>query len=133
MVILGRLTKDVELRSTTTGKSVGSFSLAVNRNWTAEGGKKMEEVTYIEVTAFAKQAETLAEYVKKGNQLLVEGRLRNSEWDDKATGQKRSKLGVVLESFSFVESKEKADAPRGTFKPTNRPLAEGDPDPAPWE
>lgn len=104
VILAGNLTRDPELRHTPKGTAVAKLGLAVNRSWTTETGEKREEATFVDVDAFGKQAETIAKFLRKGRSLLVEGRLRMETWDDKATGAKRSKLGVVLESFSFLDS-----------------------------
>jgi single-strand DNA-binding protein len=82
--------------------AIAKIGMAVNRVWKSETGETKEEVTFVDVDAFGRQAETLAQYMKKGSPLLVEGRLRLDQWDDKQTGQKRSKLGVVVEGFQFL-------------------------------
>ena len=104
VILIGNLTRDPELRYTQTGVAIAKISLAINRSWRAESGEMREEVTFVEVEAFRKQAETIAQYVKKGRPLMVEGRLKLDQWDDKQTGQKRSRLGVVLDSFQFLDS-----------------------------
>jgi single-strand DNA-binding protein len=104
VILAGNLTRDPELRHTPKGTAVAKLGLAVNRSWTTETGEKREEATFVDVDAFGKQAETIAKFLRKGRSILVEGRLRMETWDDKATGAKRSKLGVVLESFSFLDS-----------------------------
>lgn len=104
VILAGNLTRDPELRYTPKGTAVAKLGLAVNRSWTTETGEKREEATFVDVDAFGKQAEVISQYLRKGRSLLVEGRLRLETWDDKATGAKRSKLGVVLESFSFLDS-----------------------------
>jgi single-strand DNA-binding protein len=104
VVLVGNLTRDPELRYTPKGLAIARIGLAVNRNWRTESGEQKEEVTFIDVDAFGKQAETIAQYLKKGRPLLVEGRLRLDQWEDKQTQQKKSKLGVVLESFQFLDS-----------------------------
>lgn len=126
---MGRLTRDVELSYTGKGTAVGKLGLATNRTWKSEGGQKREEVTFIDVTAFGNQAETLAQYTKKGRSLYVAGRLKLDQWDDKTTGQKRSKLGVVLEGFQFLDSKGEDDAPT---KPTRRVEENDDGDDVPF-
>ena len=105
VIIAGNLTRDPELRYTPKGTAVCKFGLAVSRNWTNEAGEKKEEVTFVDIDAFGRQAEVIAQYMKKGRPFLVEGRLKLDQWDDKQTGQKKSRLGVVLESFSFIDSK----------------------------
>lgn len=104
VILAGNLTHDPELRYTPKGTAVTKIRLAVNRVYTTDSGEKKEEVTYVDVDAFARQAEVIHQYLKKGRPILVEGRLRYETWDDKQTGQKRSKLGVVLESFQFLDS-----------------------------
>jgi single-strand DNA-binding protein len=121
VVILGNLTRDVELRVSTKGSAVASVGIAINRNYTVNGEKK-EECTFVDLVCFGKQAETLAQYAKKGSQILVSGRLRAEEWEDKNTHQKRSKLGVVIENFQFVGGK--ADKPAQA--PASAPAAAED-------
>ena len=102
VILMGNLTRDPELRYTPKGTAIAKLGLAVNRTWRTETGETKEEVTFVDIDSFGKQAETIAQYLKKGSPLLMEGRLRLDQWDDKQTGQKRSKLNVVLESFKFV-------------------------------
>jgi single-strand DNA-binding protein len=138
VILAGNLTRDPELRYTPKGTAVAKLGLALNRNWTTETGEKREEVTFVDVDAFGKQAEVIAQYLRKGRSLLVEGRLKLDQWDDKATGQKKSKLGVVLESFSFLDSGNRsaeggapapaAPAPRPPRPAPNAPAAAPDSD-----
>lgn len=102
VTLLGNLTRDPELRYTPKGTAVAKIGLAINRVWKDESGQQKEETTFVDVDAWGKQAETLAQYVKKGRALLISGRLKLDAWDDSKTGQKRSRLGVVLESFTFI-------------------------------
>ena len=104
VILMGNLTRDPELRVTTSGTAIVGFGLAVNRNWRNESGGIQEEVTFVEISAFGKQAETIDRYLKRGNPILVEGRLRQDQWVDKQTGQKRSQLKIVLENFRFLPS-----------------------------
>jgi len=102
--LMGRLTRDPEVRYTPSGMAIAKLGLAVNRTWRSqESREKNEETTFIDVDAFGKQAETLGQYLKKGRPLYVEGRLKLDSWEDKQSGQKRSKLGVILESFQFID------------------------------
>ena len=105
VILAGNLTRDPELRYTPKGTAVAKIGLAVNRNWTGEAGEKKEEVSFIDVEAWGRQGEVIAQYMKKGRPLLIEGRLKLDSWEDKNTKQKVSKLKVVLESFSFIDSK----------------------------
>lgn len=117
VILMGNLTRDPELRYTPKGTAIARLGVAVNRRWTGEGGEQREETTFVDVDAFGKQAETLGQYMKKGRPIFIEGRLRLDSWEDKQTGQKRSKLGVVLENFQFLgsgqgRSEEAGEAPR---------------------
>ena len=103
VILAGNLTRDPELRYTPKGTAIAKFGLAINRTWNSEDGQKREEVTFVDVDAFGKQADAIGKYLKKGKPVLVEGRLKLDQWDDKQTGQKRSRLGVVLESFAFLD------------------------------
>jgi len=110
--LAGNLTKDPELRYTPKGAAVCKFGIAINRSWKSESGEKKEEVTFVDVDAFGRTAESITQYFKKGRGIYIEGRLKLDAWDDKQTGQKRSKLGVIAESFQFTDSKQSDDAPR---------------------
>lgn len=113
VILMGNLTRDVELRFSPKGTAVGKFGLALNRKWTSETGEKKEEVTFVDCDVFGKTAENLAQYCKKGAAIHLQGRLKFDVWDDKSTGQKRSKLAVVAETIQFLGSKaETAAAPR---------------------
>ena len=134
VILMGRLTRDPELRYTPKGSPIATLGLAINRKTKMEGGEQKEEVTFVDVTAFGKQAETLSQYLKRGSPIHLVGRLRTESWDDKTTGQKRSKLVVVLESFQFLGKQtdeaapardKQAQAELGTA-PKDEPAAEGD-------
>jgi single-strand DNA-binding protein len=105
VILAGNLTRDPELRYTPKGMAVVKLGMAVNRTWKSESGETKEEVTFVDVDVWGRQAEVIAQYMRKGRPLLVEGRLRLDTWEDKNTHQKQSKLKVVLESFSFIDSK----------------------------
>jgi single-strand DNA-binding protein len=102
VILVGNLTRDPELRYTPKGTAVARLGLAVNRQWKTDTGEAREEVTFIDIDAFGRQAEVIGQYCKKGRPLMIEGRLKYEQWDDKQTNQKRSKLMVVLESFQFL-------------------------------
>lgn len=104
VILAGNLTRDPELRYTPKGLAIAKLGLAVNRRWTNEAGEQKEDVLFVDVDAFGKQAETIGQYLRKGRPILIEGRLRLDTWDDKQSGQKKSKLGVVLETFQFLDS-----------------------------
>jgi single-strand DNA-binding protein len=104
VILVGNLTRDPELRYTPKGMAIAKVGLAVNRVWTNEAGEKKEEVTFVDVDVFGRTAENVGQYMRKGSPILIEGRLRLDQWDDKQTGQKRSKLGVVAETVQFLGS-----------------------------
>ena len=118
VVLVGNLTRDPELRYTPKGSAVVKFTLAINYNYKTEAGENKEEVSFVDVEAWSRRAEVIAQYMRKGRPLLIEGRLKQDTWEDKNTHQKQSKLKVVLESFSFIDSKGQeggvasSDAPR---------------------
>lgn len=124
VILAGNLTRDPELRYTPKGMAIAHIGLAINRTWKTETGETKEEATFVEVDAFGRQAEVIAQYVKKGRPLLVEGRLRLDQWEDKNTHQKQSKLKVVLESFSFLDSGRGEGAGASSEAPRSRPAAQ---------
>jgi single-strand DNA-binding protein len=115
--LAGNITRDPELRFTPKGMAVAKFGLAVNRRWKSETGEKKEECTFIDCDCFGKTAENIAQYFKKGSPIYIEGRLKLDQWDDKQTGQKRQKLGVVAESFQFLDSRKDDGGQRAPAQP----------------
>lgn len=108
VILAGNLSRDIDLRYTPKGSAVCESALAVNHSWKTDDGKSMDECSFIDFTVFGRRAEVLAQYVKKGKQLLIEGRLKQESWTDKQSGQKRSKLKVVVENFQFLSPSDKA-------------------------
>lgn len=106
VILIGNLTRDPELRYTPRGTAIAKIGLAVNRIWTNEAGEKKEEVTFVDVDVFGRTAENVGQYLRKGRPVLIEGRLKLDQWDDKQTGQKKQKLGVVAEAVQFLGSAE---------------------------
>lgn len=104
--LIGNLTRDPELRVTPRGTPICQFGLAISRQFKDESGQTREEATFVDVEAWGKQGETISKYVTKGRPLFVEGRLRFDQWEDKTSGQKRSRLKVVLENFQFLGGRE---------------------------
>jgi len=104
VILLGNLTRDPEVRYTPKGTAVTDLGLAVNRTYTADNGEKREEVTFVDVTFWGRTAEVAGEYLKKGRPVFVEGRLQLDSWDDKQSGQKRSKLKVIGENMQMLGS-----------------------------
>lgn len=136
VVLVGNLTRDIELRYTGKGAAIGKISLALNRKWKdKDSGESRDEVTFVEVDSFGRQAETLAQYLKKGSKIMIEGRLKLDTWEDKQTQQKRSKLGVMLESFTFLEGRQDGGGDSEPRNPAPKPQtashAQRTPPPAP--
>ena len=101
-IITGNLTRDPELRTTPNGSSVCSFSVAVNRVYRDASGEQKEDVSFIDCSAWGKLAEMINQYAKKGSGVLVSGRLSQRSWEDKTSGQKRSRVEIVVEDFNFA-------------------------------
>lgn len=107
VILLGRLTRDPELRVTPNGNNICKLSIAVSRKYKLADGSMKEEVTFIDVDAFGRQAEVITKFFSKGKPIFIEGRLKLDQWETQA-GEKRSKLSVVLENFQFIGGKEDA-------------------------
>ena len=105
VIIAGNLSRDIELRYLPNGTAVTDVSLAINSQWKGKDGEKHEDVTFVDCTLWGKTAELASEYLKKGSSVLFEGSLKQESWEDKQTGQKRSKLKVNVESMQFLGEK----------------------------
>lgn len=101
VMLMGNLTRDPEVKALPSGIKVVTFSLATNRTWKDQSGKKQEATEYHNIVAYAKPAELIAQYSRKGSSLFIDGRLQTRSWDDQATGQKKYRTEIVLESFQF--------------------------------
>ena len=113
VILLGNLTRDPEVRYTPKGSAVCDLGIAINRQYTLDSGEKREEVTYVDVVLWSRLAEIAGEYLKKGRPVFIEGRLQLDTWDDKQSGQKRSKLRVIGETMQLLGSR-----PPGTGAPS---------------
>ena len=112
VILMGNLTRDPQVRYTPGGQAVSEIGLAVNRTWfDKNANQKKEEVTFVDVTLWGRTAEIAGEYLSKGRPVLIEGRLQLDQWDDRETGQKRSKLRVVAENLTMLGSRQ--DGPGG--------------------
>lgn len=136
VMLMGNLTRDPELRYTPKGQAVTDVGLAVNRKYKVENETR-EEVTFVDVTFWGKQAEVVCQWMKKGRPLYVEGRLQMDSWDDKQTGKKMYKMRIVGEDFQFLGGPKEGgsggsgggdsdhdDAPRSS-RPPQRPQGQG--------
>ena len=120
-IIIGNLTRDPELRSLPSGVKVCSFSLATNRVWKDKNGARQESADYHNVVVFGRQAETVAQYMKKGSSILVEGRMQTRSWDDKNTGEKKYRTEIVADRTQFGPK----GSGGGASSPAQAPSSEG--------
>ena len=102
VTIIGHLTRDPEIKMLANDKSVASFTVAVSEKWKTRDGDQREDVAFIDCEAWGKPAELISQYVAKGNALLVRGKLKQDNWEDKTTGAKRSKLKIKVDEFTFM-------------------------------
>jgi single-strand DNA-binding protein len=131
VILMGNLTRDPELRYTPKGNAIAKFGLAVNRAWRTETGELKEEVTFIDVDVFGRQAENVSQYLRKGSGIFIEGRLKLDTWEDKQTQQKRSKLGVVAENVRFLGAPRAGEGVEGGGSSAAPPPPTPRPRPAP--
>ena len=120
VILMGNLTRDVEMRTTQSGQTVANFSLAVSRSWKDQNGQTQEQTSFINCVAWGKPGEIIAQYVSKGSPLLVSGRLDQRSYDDK-DGNKRTAVEVVVEDFNFVGGGRGGDRVRGGVDTGARP------------
>jgi single-strand DNA-binding protein len=103
-ILIGNLVRDPELRVTPKGTPICQFGIAINHTYQLESGEKREEVVFLDCECWGKRGETIAKYFTKGKPILVEGRHKLEQWEDKNTKQKRSRIKIVVEQFRFVDS-----------------------------
>ena len=127
VMLIGNLTRDPELRHTPKGTAVAELGLAINRVWNNEQGQRQEETTFVDVTLWGRQAEVAQQYLTKGSPCYIEGRLQLDTWDDKATGQKRSKLKIVGEALQLLGSKPGGGGNGGGGNYSERPQQQSRP------
>ena len=128
VIITGNLTRDPENKTTKGGVEIASFSLALNRQYKNQAGESVEETSFVDCTAFGKQAELIGQYMAKGRPMLLEGRLKQDMWQT-TDGKNRSKISVICEKFHFMGSKQDEpatsnDEPNAT--PANKSPIEDD-------
>lgn len=121
VLLIGNLTRDPEIRYTPKGTAVADIGLAINRVLNTEEGERREEVTYVDVVLWARLAEIADQYLKKGRPVFIEGRLQLDSWDDKQTGQKRSRLRVVAENMQLLGSRSESETAASTTTPRRSP------------
>lgn len=111
VILIGNLTRDPDLRTTQNGTAICDIGLAVNRRWRDQSGRDQEETTFVDVAVWGRSAENCAQYLQKGAPVLVEGRLRLEQWEDRNGGGKRSRLTVVAEVVQFLGSRADGERP----------------------
>jgi len=127
VILLGNLTRDPEVRYTPNGIAVASFAIAVNRKY-KQGDETKEEVSYIDIVVFGKQAESCGQYINKGDSVLIDGRLQQRRWETEE-GQKRNKIEVVAQSVNFMPKRSSAAHGGAQAQPEpvpEAPVDEGD-------
>ena len=123
VMLIGNLTQDPEVRRTSSGTAVSTLRLAVNESYQSKSGERVEKTLFLDVDVWDRQAETCQQYLSKGSPVFVEGRLQMDQWDDKETGQKRSRLKVRAERVQFLSGPRRDGAVRDT--PAAAPAAAG--------
>lgn len=131
VVLAGHLTRDPELKQIGADRVVASTGLAINRRWKDTAGTQHEEATFIEIECWGRTAELVGQYLKKGSPAYVEGRLKLDSWDDKESGQKRSKLKVVAESVQFLNARPASEGGEAGERSQPAPAASRASAPAP--
>ena len=119
VILIGNCTRDPEVRYTPKGTAVADIGMAMNRYYSSDGGDRREETTFVDVTLWGRQAEVAGEYLKKGRPVYIEGRLQMDSWDDKNTGQKRTKHKVVGESMQLLGSRDGGGSSAGNSGPSS--------------
>ena len=109
VILVGNLGKDPELRSLPSGQAVANFTLATSRRWKDKNGQRQDQTEWHYVVCFGRQAEVAGQYLTKGKQIYVEGRLQTRSWDDRQTGEKRYRTEVICENFQMLGSRGGGD------------------------
>ena len=125
-ILIGNLTRDPELRSLPSGVKVCSFSLATNRVWKDKNGARQESTDYHNVVVFGRQAETVAQYMKKGSSILVEGRMQTRSWDDKTSGEKKYRTEIVADRTQFGPKGSNSSSGGTTSVSSKAPASQGE-------
>jgi single-strand DNA-binding protein len=132
VVLAGNLTRDPDVKQINADRVVANAGIAINRKWKNQTtGELQEEVTFVDIEAWGRTAELIGQFLKKGSPVYIEGRLRLDQWEEKDTGQKRSRLKVVVESVQFLATRERGEGQPGAAASAGGDAAEGMPAPAP--
>jgi single-strand DNA-binding protein len=115
VILVGNLGRDPELRSTPSGQQVASFSLATNRRWRDRDGNRQEQTEWHNIVCWGRQAEVAGQYLTKGKQIYVEGRLQTRSWEDRQSGEKRYRTEIVCDNFQMLGQRSDADSSSGGY------------------
>lgn len=110
VLLIGNLGKDPEMRSLPSGQSVASFTLATSRRWKDQGGQRQEQTEWHNIVVFGKQAEIAGQYLTKGKQIYIEGRIQTRSWDDRQSGEKKYRTEIVCDNFQMLGSRGGGEA-----------------------
>lgn len=136
VMLIGNVTRDAEVKYLPSGAAIAQIGLAVTHKYKTATGEQREETTFVDVEFFGKLAEIVGQYVKKGGPVYVEGRLKLDQWEDKQSGQKRSKMKVVADSMQLLGGKQQGQQrqapPKQAPKPQADPDLDAQPDEIPW-
>lgn len=130
VLLMGNLTRDIELRHTSGNQAVANIGLAVNRRYRTSQGEDREETTFVDCEAWGRTAEVMAQYLTKGKPVFIEGRLKLDTWQDKSDGTNRSKLRVVVDGFQFIDS---GGGGKGNSAQGASPKGRGEPAPSRYD
>lgn len=130
VLLMGNLTRDIELRHTSGNQAVANIGLAVNRRYRTSQGEDREETTFVDCEAWGRTAEVMAQYLTKGKPVFIEGRLKLDTWQDKSDGTNRSKLKIVVDGFQFIDS---GGGGKGSPAPGGAPKGRGEPAPSRYD
>jgi len=115
VLLIGNLGKDPEMRSLPSGQAVASFTLATSRRWRDKNGQKQEQTEWHQIVVFGKQAEIAGQYLTKGKQIYIEGRIQTRSWDDRQTGEKKYRTEIVCDNFQMLGGRGGGDAEGGGY------------------
>jgi len=123
VILVGNLGRDPELRATPSGQQVASFSLATNRKWKDRDGNRQEKTEWHNIKCWGRQAEVAGQYLTKGRQIYVEGRLETSSWEDRQSGEKKYRTEIICENFQMLG--QRGDSAGGGFQAPEGPAPDG--------
>ncbi len=117
VILIGNLGRDPEVRSTPSGQSVANFTLATSRKWTDRDGQRQEKTEWHRIVCWGRQAEIAGQYLTKGKQIYVEGRLETRSWDDKNSGEKRYTTEIICDNFQMLGRRDDSPSSMGSYQP----------------